>query len=66
MSTTLRGVCAFYVVAKGGLRPPYRYGTKYTSLLRVFDTLVDPKKHVDFLAHVVFCILLIEGASPPI
>ena len=27
----------FYIAVMGGLRPPYKYGTKYTSPLRVFD-----------------------------
>ena len=38
--------CVFcIVVIKGGLCPLYKYGTKYTSLPRVFDT---PSSHSNF------------------
>ena len=39
------GACVFCIVVKGGLRPPYRYGTKYTGPPRVFDT---PSSHSNF------------------
>ena len=37
LSKTLRGLVYFVLQLQGGLRPPYKYGTKYTSPLRVFD-----------------------------
>ena len=37
LSKTLRGLVYFVLQLWGGLRPPYKYGTKYTSPLRVFD-----------------------------
>ena len=37
LSKTLRGLVYFVLQLQGGLRPPYKYGTKYTSPLGVFD-----------------------------
>ena len=37
LSKTLSGFVYVYCSYGGGLRPPYKYGTKYTSPLRVFD-----------------------------
>ena len=39
------GLCILYCSYRGGLRPPYKYGTKYASLPRVFDT---PSSHSNF------------------
>ena len=37
LSKTLRGLVYFVLQLLGGLRPPYKYGTEYTSPLRVSD-----------------------------
>ena len=37
LSKTLRELVYFVLQLQGGLRPPYKYGTKYTSPLRIFD-----------------------------
>ena len=37
LSKMLSGLMCFLLQSKGGLRPQYKYGTKYTSPFRVFD-----------------------------
>ena len=39
------GLCILHCSCEGGLRPPYKYGAKYISLPRVFDT---PSSHSNF------------------
>ena len=37
LSKTLSGLVYFVLQLSGGLCPPYKYSTKYTNPLRVFD-----------------------------
>ena len=49
LSKTLSGLVYFVLQLLGGLRPPYKYGTKYTSTLRVFDNFDSKAKNISTL-----------------
>ena len=46
------GACVFCIAVIGGASPPYKYGTKYTSPLRFFDT---PSIHSNLLEMLQNC-----------
>ena len=52
LSKTLRGLVYFVLQLWGGVWPPYKHSTEYTSPLRVFDNF---KSKAKTIAKVNFC-----------